>query len=262
MRSFLFRLKSLVNYWLDAVEAHSLHSPFLFNFYTKVLKQKLSHPHFVLLGNIRRKLQRDARIILVDDLGAGSARLKKNERRISDIASITASPEKYSMLYAKIILHYKYKHVVELGTSIGINAMYLAMAHDSVQVKTYEGSHEVARIARQLFQENQMTNIQIIEGNIDLSLPKYLSTSQPIDFAFIDANHRLEPTIRYTELLMKKVHSNSVIVIDDIHYSSEMEEAWRAIQRHELVYTTIDLYRCGLVFFNPALSKQNVVLQF
>lgn len=251
-----------MNYWFDAVGAHSLHSPFLFDFYTKVLKQKPSHAHFVLLGNIRRKQKRDYRIIIVDDLGAGSAHLKKNERRISDLASITVSPEKYSLLYAKIIMHYKYKHVVELGTSVGINAMYLAMAHDSVQVKTFEGSHEVARTARQLFQENQMTNIQIIEGNIDLSLPEYLSTSQPIDFALIDANHRLDPTIRYAELLMKKIHTNSVIAIDDIHYSSEMEEAWHAIQRHERVYTTVDLYRCGLVFFNPALSKQNVVLQF
>ena len=55
---------------------------------------------------------------------------------------------------------------------------------------------------------------------------------------------------------------NSILVLDDIHYSPEMERAWNALARSRAVYTSIDLYRCGLVFFNPSLTKQNVVLQF
>ena len=90
----------------------------------------------------------------------------------------------------------------------------------------------------------------------------FLDSVEKIDFAFIDANHRFEPTLSYVDLIMKKIHANSILVLDDIHYSSEMERAWRALQEHERVYTTIDLYRCGLIFFNPSLTKQNAVLQF
>jgi predicted O-methyltransferase YrrM len=262
VRSFLFRFKSLVNYWLDAASVYSLHSPFLFDFYTKILTQKFVHPQFASLAKVRIELQKDHRIIHVDDLGAGSVHLQRKERRISDLAFITTSPEKFSLLYSRIIFHYKYRRVVELGTSIGINAMYLAKADESVHVATFEGSQEVASIARQVFKENQVTNIQIIEGNIDHTLPTYLSSVERIDFALIDANHRLKPTMQYADLLMEKIHAHSIIAIDDIHYSSEMEDAWRAIQRDQRVYTTIDLYRCGLIFFNPSLSKQNVVLQF
>lgn len=262
MRSFLFRFKSFVNYWLDAAGAHSLHSPFLFDFYTKILTQKVLLPRVASLAKIRIELKKDLRTIHVEDLGAGSVHLQRKERRISELAFITTSPEKFSLLYSRIIFHYKHRRVVELGTSIGINAMFLAKADENVQVATFEGSPEVARIARELFKENQVTNIQIIEGNIDDTLPRYLSSVEKIDFALIDANHRLKPTMQYADLLMEKIHAHSIIAIDDIHYSSEMEEAWRAIQRDHRVYTTIDLYRCGLIFFNPSLSKQNVVLQF
>jgi hypothetical protein len=61
---------------------------------------------------------------------------------------------------------------------------------------------------------------------------------------------------------MEKIHPHSILIVDDIHYSKEMETAWHIIQRNDLVYATIDLYRCGLIFFNPSLTKQNVVLQF
>lgn len=257
----LFPLRSFLNYWLDAVDGHSLHSPFLFDFYTKVLRHEASD-RFNSLYNVRKKLLRDPRIIHVTDLGAGSAHLKNSSRKISDLARITTTPDKFSTLYTQIIRYYKLSQVIELGTSVGINAMYLAKAHDAVEVATFEGSPEIARIARQLFTDNRVVNIKLIEGNINDTLETYLTTVKEVDFALIDANHRLEPTLRYLELLTRKVHAHSIIAIDDIHYSPEMEQAWHTIQNHERVQTTIDLYRCGLIFFNPSLTKQNVVLQF
>jgi hypothetical protein len=58
------------------------------------------------------------------------------------------------------------------------------------------------------------------------------------------------------------MHYKSALIIDDIHQSPEMEKAWKEIQQHALVYGSIDLYRCGIVFFDPSLNKQHVVLQF
>jgi predicted O-methyltransferase YrrM len=71
--------------------------------------------------------------------------------------------------------------------------MYLAKAHDKAQVTTIEGSHETALIAKQLFDDNGIKNIQVIQGNIDQELPRFLDSIEKIDFAFIDANHRFEP---------------------------------------------------------------------
>jgi predicted O-methyltransferase YrrM len=257
-----FQIKSFFTYWLDAVDEHSLHSPFLFDFYINVLKKELSYPDQQLLERIREKFKNDHDIINVTDFGAGSLKMKTSSRKISDIACISTTPEKYSKLYSRIVRHYNCRQILELGTSLGINTLYLAKAHNEVQVTTIEGSHETARLAKQVFEENSIKNASVLEGNIDEILPSYLDTAEQIDFAFIDANHRLKPTLNYFEYILKKVHKESIVVLDDIHYSYEMEEAWKVLQAHERVYTTIDLYRCGLVFFNPSLTKQNAVLQY
>ena len=260
MSGKLFQLKSFLTYWLDAVDEHSLHSPFLFNFYTKVIKRKVSGD-FDSLGAIRKQFLHDDRLVHVTDFGAGSAYLNAN-RKISDIVRITCTPEKFSSLYARIIRYHGFKHVIELGTSIGINAMYLAKGNENVELTTFEGSPEIAAIARELFNRDKVNNIKLLEGNIDITLEPYLATAERVDFALVDANHRLEPTLQYLELLIQKTDAHSVIAIDDIHHSPEMERAWQTIQSNPRVQTTIDLYRCGLIFFNPSLTRQNVVLQF
>jgi predicted O-methyltransferase YrrM len=258
----LFQLKSFITYWLDAVDEHSLHSPFLFNFYTNVLKKNTADPSGGPLHLTRQYFKQDDRTLSITDFGAGSVKLKGPQRKIADIARLSATPEKYSKLYTRIIRHNGCKHIVELGTSLGINTIYLAGINNDIEVTTFEGSPELAVIARSLFLDKGLNNIKIIEGNIDNTLVPYLLSVAHVDFVLMDANHRYDATLKYFEWLLTKVHSHSVIVMDDIHYSLEMEDAWHDIQAHERVFTTIDLYRCGLIFFNPSLTRQNVVLQF
>jgi predicted O-methyltransferase YrrM len=258
----IFQLKTFLNYWLDAVDEHSLHSPFLFNFFKNVIRSRDTFPYVEKLRTIRKSLQEDHRTIHVADLGAGSIKLKTAQRKISDITKISTTPEKYSNLYARIITYFKCQHVLELGTSVGINTMYLAKANPEANIITFEGSPEVSMVADEMFLVNGVANIRLIEGNIDFTLPSYLSHCEKIDFAMIDANHRFEPTMRYFEWLLQKSHRNTILVVDDIHYSRDMEQAWHTMKAHQSVNTTIDLYRCGLIFFDPSLTKQNVVLQF
>ena len=44
--------------------------------------------------------------------------------------------------------------------------------------------------------------------------------------------------------------------------SPEMEKAWNELSRHPLVYGSVDLFRCGILFFEPALNKQHFVWAF
>ncbi len=232
----------------------------MYDFYVNVIKQRSididDGPR------LRQRLSNDNRTIRVTDLGAGSVHMPDRDRKVSDIFRYTTSSHKFSLLYSRIISHYKLRNVIELGTSLGINTLYLSKALRDVAITTFEGSTEIAEVAKGLFKENESTNISVIEGNIDNTLRPYLDTINQLDFALIDANHRFEPTVRYLELLIKKIHTSSVIAVDDIHSSSDMERAWHSIQNHPSVQTTIDLYRCGLIFFNPSLTRQNVVLQF
>lgn len=254
-----FQLKTFLSYWLDAVDEHSLHSPFLFDLYTKVIR--IETDGISEIENLRSQLLQDQREIQVEDFGNGSKHLKTQNRKISDIAKTSLSEVKFSQLYLRIANHIKAKNIIELGTSLGINTLYLAKKTDS-KIFTFEGSREIAEIADISFEFGGAKNVELIKGNIDTTLYSNLSRMPKADFVFMDANHQYEATKKYFGWLLMKIHHSSVMIVDDIHDNPGMEKAWREIKNHDLVYVSIDLFRCGILFFDPSLTKQHVVLQF
>lgn len=258
MTDFFFRARSFLSWWLEAIDEHSLHSPFFFDLYTTQIKPRTSLEPYAHIESLRKKLIRDERYITVRDLG--SKALAKSTRKISSIARTSLTPARYSVLYARLAHYIGATCIVELGTSFGINTLYLAEKRDAT-VTTFEGAPAVADIAALTFEFAAKKNIELVMGNIDKTLPAFLQRTQRLDLVFMDANHRCEPTLRYFEWLLKKVHNKSVVIIDDIHHSSDMEKAWRAVQGHRLVYGSADLFRCGILFFDPSLNKQHVILQ-
>lgn len=258
MAHTFFRIKSYITYWLDAVDEHSLHSPFYFDFYTRIIKARADARSFSHIENLRKQLLHDNRTISVRDMGSNQK--VKTFRKISFIARTSLSTPEFSKLFNRMANHFRANTIVELGTSFGINTLYLAEKKDA-SVITFEGSPAIASIAELTFEFASKKNVKLISGNIDITLPASLHHIKKIDLAFMDANHRYEPTIRYFNCLLKKFADKSILIIDDIHYSPEMEKAWRMIKSHRLVYGSVDLFRCGIVFFDPSLNKQHVILQ-
>jgi len=78
----------------------------------------------------------------------------------------------------------------------------------------------------------------------------------------MDANHRYEPTIRYFEHLLNRIHEESIIIVDDINWSKEMSMAWNKLKNDPNVTTSVDLYELGILFFKPALEKKHYKLMF
>lgn len=257
----LYPLLAYINYWLRAVDAHSLHSPFLFDFYSNVIaaKETIDDQSFLQL---RSQLLKNQQKITINELGAGSRVTKNDERKISEIARHSSTPPKFSRFLHRLIRYYQFENVWELGTSLGINTLYLANAHKIVHIKTFEGAEEITKLASQNFEAAHARNIQLIKGNIDETLPRELEKTQSIDLVYLDANHRFEPTIRYVRQLLPKLHENSILVLDDIHWSKEMNEAWKKVQAMPEVTLTLDLYEAGLVFFKKNLEKREVILRF
>ncbi len=208
---------------------------------------------------LRTKLLQSSLSIPIQDLGAGSV-IKGEQRLVKEIARYSLSSKEFSALYARVIQFYQCQHVIELGTSLGINALYLAGSVPNFC--TFEGAPALVNLARDTFNFAQAGNIKLVEGNIDETLPAYCSSHPKIDFAFVDANHQYEAVMRYFALLLKASHEKTILVFDDIYLNAEMEKAWRAIQNHSLVYATADLFRCGFVFLDPSLNRIHKVLRF
>jgi predicted O-methyltransferase YrrM len=240
-----------LKYYLTASngKGHGVHSPFVFDFITHVLNDNRTFYAYQELEKLRKELLSDKRLLTIEDFGAGSAVYKSNQRKVCDIAKSSLKPKKFGQLMFRMIDHYKANTIVELGTSLGITTGYLASGNLKGKVFTFEGAKQVATVARQNFDKLSLKNIELIEGNFDYTLQNLLKKITTIDFAFVDGNHRRVPTIQYFEQLLRKATEYSIFIFDDIHWSKEMEEAWKYIQQHNKVTLTIDLFFIGLVFF-------------
>ena len=253
------------NYWITASngKGHGMHSPFIFELITKVLNVKEGRPEYEKVEALRNQLLNDNSVIEVEDFGAGSVIDKKSRRSISSIAKNAAKPKKFGQLLFRMVKHYQPTTILELGTSLGITTSYLSLAKPDARLITMEGSKEIADIAKRNLRNLEIRNFEIIEGNFDDTLSSVVRGLSSVDFAFIDGNHRQEPTERYFKELLSKINNDSILVFDDVHWSSEMEAAWETIKKNAAVTCSIDLFFIGIVFFRKEFKEtQHYVIRF
>lgn len=242
---------------------HGTHSPFVFEFITKVLDDKTVYPEYAKVEALRKELLRDETILNIEDFGAGSSVSKTNQRTVSSIAKNAAKSRRLGKLLFRMVKFYQPLHILELGTSLGITTSYLALAKQDAKLITLEGATEIAAVARQNFKTLGLQNADLIEGNFDDKLSSIIYQLSSVDFVFIDGNHRQEPTERYFQQLLPKINNNSILVFDDIHWSREMESAWQTIKQHQAVRCTVDLFFIGIVLFRKEFKeKQHFIIRY
>lgn len=262
--SLLNKSIAYFNYLIKGKSAHGLHSPFVYKFVTELLEtENEDYYQFKELNEIRKQLLKNNTIIEITDFGSGSRIFKDNHRQIADIAKHGISKKKFSELYFKLVNFCNAQIIVELGTSLGLNTLYLAKANSKSQVYTVEGCSELYKFSNTLFTKNNIKNIKSINTTFEKALPEVLNSIQKIDLLYIDGNHKYEPTLHYFELALKKKHEHSVFIFDDINWSEEMQKAWEEIKNHPEVTLTLDLFYVGIVFFRKEQKeKEHFILKY
>jgi predicted O-methyltransferase YrrM len=253
------------NYYISASngKGHGIHSPFIFDFIKKVLNDDAVYPAYGRLDKIREDLLHDNTSITLEDLGAGSVVSKTNTRTIATIARHSAKSKKFACLLYRIVQHYKPTPIVELGTSLGLCTAGFAMADPKATIYTIEGAASVAGIAKKNFSQLGIENIDLRVGHFDQQLPLLLADLNHVGLAFIDGNHQYEPTLDYFRQLLPKMKNDSILIFDDIHWSTGMEQAWQGIQQDPAVRCTVDLFFIGIVFFREEFrEKQHFTIRY
>ena len=258
----MHQVLSYSRFWLRSGNAHGLHSPFVFGLYTSVVRHTGLFGAYAAIEARRQQLLNSPASISVTDFGAGSHTGAGQQRRVADIARTAAKPKHLAQLLFRLVNYFRPATVLELGTSLGLTTAYLAAAGSQHRVITLEGCPNVAAVARETFAALHLSNIEIVEGNIDHTLaPALAALGEPVDFVFFDGNHRYAPTLQYFELCLAHRTDESVFVFDDIHWSPDMERAWEVIKAHPDVRLTVDLFHIGLVFFRKNQPKQHFSLR-
>lgn len=261
-----FRLaQKYLRYYFTAANGrgHGTHSPFVFEFITMMLNDRQHYPAYDTVEQLRSRLLRDHTSLQVADLGAGSAfHTTTHTRTVADIARKAAKPPVLGRLLHRFARYYQPATILELGTSLGLSTAWLATGAPNATVYTIEGAPEIAAAAARNLQSLHLTPT-VLTGSFDDQLPLLLPSIGPIDLAFIDGNHRLEPTLRYFNTLLPHLSPSSALIFDDIHWSAEMEAAWKTIKMDPRVLLTIDIFFLGFVIFRSDFKiKQDFTIRF
>jgi len=253
-----YQVLSFLKYYLLKVNQHSLHNPLIYDLYTKLIKPLKNTPGITSIEDIRKELIHNNREISFSDYGAKGTS-EKRSRKINEISKSSLSSPWKSMILLSMGKYFNAKNIYELGTSLGLNTLYLSSISES-KVTTYEGGEEIANIAQDNFSRLHRNNIRIIIGDLHETLAPSINTINKVDLVFFDANHRYQPTLEYFNLFRNKIHEKTIFVFDDIHWSKEMSQAWEEIKKSVEVTLSIDLYYFGIVLFDPTLTKQHYIL--
>lgn len=257
-------LKSIqryLKYYFVADTKYQVHSPFVFDFAMNVLEDDREFYSFTTVEHLRSILERNSTQVQTTDFGAGSTSGNHQIKTIGKIAKNAASRKWQCQTLFRLVNFYKPKTMLEMGTSLGISTIYQASASLNSKFISLEGDPQIAKLANFHLEEMKIKNVDLRVGKFEDTLKLALNDLVKLDYVFVDGNHRLNPTLKYFEYLLKFAHNETVFVFDDIHWSDEMEKAWDKLKIHPRVTISIDLFHMGIVFIRKEKKvKEHYIL--
>lgn len=257
----LHLLKSYLKFLWHSKNQHGVHSPFVFNLVTKCFYDKTRYTDYQILREYRNALLQNKNSIKVTDFGAGSRVFKSNIREIAKIAKTAGITPRRAELLFRIVRYFQPASILEIGTSLGLATSALSLGHAKTKIKTLEGCPETMAIAKSQSQLQNFKNIDFINTEFSQFLISEKLQATSYNLIYIDGNHSKQATLEYFTLLLPTITNATVWLFDDIHWSKDMEEAWKIIKEHPKVTVTIDTFQWGLVFFRYEQEKEHFVIR-
>lgn len=240
-----------------------IHSPYLFHLVRLIISDDNRYYSWDAIEERRRAMLRAPKRIDVTDYGS-KGQGATYSCLVSDIAKNSLEAPSRAQTFFRIVNWLSHEtdkplNIIELGTNLGITTAYLATPSTANNVTTFEGSGALVEMAQLNWRKLGLTNIRVREGNIDETLP--VSGIDKYDVAYIDANHRYQPTVNYADFFIRRAAQKSIVIIDDIHYSPEMQQAWTELRQRPEVTSTMDFFHFGILFFDNHYLKRNYRLR-
>lgn len=240
-----------------------IHSPFLFALVNKNFREKCSDTVIEGATKYKQVLSSLNYAIPRSNLGAGSLLSSKGETatpaRINKAIGIT---RKHGELLHKFSRVYGGNNILELGTGLGNSTFYLAAGSPEAKVVTVEGHNDYIAIAKNILAKVGINNVAYQTSSFEDELNRLKKGKATFGLFFIDGDHTFTATLQNFDRCLDIATEDAVIILDDIHWSDEMDRAWATIKKHINCQVSIDLFRFGVVFTNKKFQKQNYIVRY
>lgn len=227
---------------------------------------------FGRIESVRRELatQTDRKVVLTD-YGAGdpnqeysaeaSSRGVVVTRAVAAICQSGGLSPLWNRVLFQLIRRTNRLRGLELGCSLGLSAAYqgtaLSLNSGAGRLVTLDGAAPLAEIARENWRNLGVSNVEVVVGRFQDTLPGVLAAHRPFDYAFIDGHHDGDATLDYMNRLLANTSTDAVLVFDDILWYEGMKRAWHRIQRHPRVLGSVDLGVLGVVLTSTHEVRQS-----
>lgn len=256
----IHQIKSYLKFLFRSTNKHGVHSPFVYSLITLCFNDKKKYPEYSLFREFRHSLLTNETEISIRDFGAGSRVFKGSKRKISQIARIAGLTGKRQRLLFRTAKYLKVQNALELGTSLGLGTIAIALSSEKAKVTTVEGCLETLKTAKQTFDHFKIANINPVNQTF-VEYFKDIKFEQKFDLIYIDGDHSGKNTVTYFEHILDVVHNDAVVIFDDIYWSPEMTNAWNTIIKRPEVTVSIDTFQWGIVFFRKEQRKEHFVIR-
>ncbi|MEZ4987489.1 MAG: class I SAM-dependent methyltransferase [Saprospiraceae bacterium] len=250
LATYLHWAKAAIRFYRQASTRYDIHSPFLSKWVEAVFEDERGYYIFEEAERVRHyweNVKHD--VVFDDDSGAGSRAGQGRVRQVASMIQQSGVDRRTGQLLFKMALFATPSTILELGTNLGLSALYLRAAARNATFISVEAHPEVARLAQKSFSLLRLPPPIIVNDTFQGALPRLLSQYPRLDLVWIDGDHRGGATVAYFEQLLPNLHEQSVVAIGDIHWSADMEAAWEHIRKHPDVTISLDLFSMGVLFF-------------
>ena len=244
-----YTAKQLVLHLMKSKRWDAFHSPYLFHLFTTCCNEKIPVNGAGLLEKQRAAWIQSTDLIKRRDLGAGSKSGQQQQITISGIARHSLSKPFQCRFLARLIQMKKTSNVLELGTSLGLSAAYMAYGSKEAHIHTIEGDPEIAGIAKALFDQHALNNISLHVMSFDEGIATRELLPDRIDILFLDGHHTAAALKSYYNKLRGLLHEESIVIVDDIFWSPDMHEGWKTLIALPEVTQSVDCFHFGLLFY-------------
>lgn len=120
---------------------------------------------------------------------------------------------------------------LEVGTGFGISAAYLAAGlelNGAGRLVSVELDPKRSAVARESLEQLGLGRIELEAG--EEALERALEVAAPLDFAFIDSDHREDETLATLEAIEPRLEPGATVILDDVGRSwAGVGGAWRRL---------------------------------
>jgi len=182
------------------------------------------------------------------EYGAGSHFQRSDVLRVAKMARHSPVSTRESRHLAQLASAPGVHTILELGTHFGLSGASLLTLNAHARLHTIEGCPATAAIAAETFRDAGLearTSLHI--GRFEDVLPRLLLDIAPVDFLFIDGDHRGAALRENLRRCLPFLSHRGLVVIGDIYWSRDMQDAWQQLCSNLREYHAVDLFHFGLL---------------